>query len=149
MRFTARSTKPKSGVVAPLQRLLDLWRTHNGPEGFDCLIIGKVFRWGQIRTQDALSVPQSPFDQETVLHGSRMSAMSSFRFNLTECHRFWLWRAPRRPAMLRLRHSAKSPFGGDPSSGTVHLALSSLPWPSCRYVQTPAVRNPNSKARTG
>jgi hypothetical protein len=54
------------------------WRTHNGPEGFDCLIIGQVFRWGQIRTQDALSVPQSPFDREIVLHGSRMSATSSF-----------------------------------------------------------------------
>jgi hypothetical protein len=45
---------------------------HNGPEGLDCLIIGKIFRWGQIRTQDALSVPQSPFDQEIVLHGSRI-----------------------------------------------------------------------------
>jgi hypothetical protein len=44
---------------------------HNGPEGLDCLIIGKIFRWGQIRTQDALSVPQ-PFDQEIVLHGSRI-----------------------------------------------------------------------------
>jgi hypothetical protein len=42
---------------------------------------------------DALSVPQSPFDQEIVLHGSRMSAMSSLRFNFTECHLFWLRRA--------------------------------------------------------
>jgi hypothetical protein len=40
--------------------------------------------WGQIRPQDALSVPQSPFDQEIVLHGSRTSAisMSSLRFIL-------------------------------------------------------------------
>ena len=60
--------KAKSGVVALHQHRSDLGRTHNGPEGLDCLIIGKVFRWGQIRTQDALSVTQSPFDQAFVLH---------------------------------------------------------------------------------
>ena len=35
----------------------------------DCLSIGKVARWGQIRPQDALSLPQSPFDYEIVMHG--------------------------------------------------------------------------------
>jgi hypothetical protein len=35
------------------------------------LIIGKVFRWGQIRPQDALSVPQSSFNQAIVLHGGK------------------------------------------------------------------------------
>ena len=48
-----------------LQRLSDLWCTHNGAEGFDCFIIGKVSSWGQIRPQDTLSVPQSPFDHGT------------------------------------------------------------------------------------
>jgi hypothetical protein len=69
MRFTAWSTKQKSGVVTMLQRLSDLWCTHNGAERFDCLVIGKVSSWGQIRPQDALSVPQSPFDHGIVLHG--------------------------------------------------------------------------------
>ena len=59
----------KSGVVAPLQRLMHLWRAYEGSERFDCLSIGKVARWGQIRPQHALSLPQSPFDYEIVLHG--------------------------------------------------------------------------------
>ena len=46
MRFMARSTKLKSGVVSPLQHLSDLWRTHNGPERLDCLIIREVFGRG-------------------------------------------------------------------------------------------------------
>src|SRR6516162_424826 len=93
MRFTARSTKPKSGVVAPLQRLMYLWRAYEGPERFDCLSIGKVARRGQIRPQNALSLPQSPFDYEVVLHRSKTSAISvsSLRFYFTECHPFWLW----------------------------------------------------------
>ncbi|HKB23129.1 MAG TPA: hypothetical protein VKC99_10160 [Methyloceanibacter sp.] len=41
--------------------------------------IGKVARWGQICPQDALSVPQSPFDYEIVLHGSR----TALRFTLS------------------------------------------------------------------
>ena len=62
--------------MAPLQHLSDLGRTHNGPEGLDRLIVGKIFRWGQICTQDALSVPQSPFYQAIVLHGSKTSPIS-------------------------------------------------------------------------
>ena len=31
--------------------------TYEGPERFDRLSIGKVARWGQIRPQDALSLP--------------------------------------------------------------------------------------------
>jgi hypothetical protein len=63
---------------------MHLWRTYEGPERFDCLSIGKVARWGQIRPQDAVSLPQSPFDYEIVLHGSRTSAISvrSLRFTL-------------------------------------------------------------------
>ena len=93
MRFTARSTKPKSGVVAPLQRLMYLWRAYEGPERFDCLSIGTVARWGQIRPQNALSLPQSPFDYKVALHRSRTLAISvsSLRFYFTECHPFWLW----------------------------------------------------------
>src|SRR2546423_6400907 len=89
MRFTARSAKLKSGVVAPLQRLMHLWRAYEGPERFDCLSIGKVARWGQI-SQDALSLPQSPFDYEIVLHGSRTSAItvSSLRFTLPSAIHF-------------------------------------------------------------
>ena len=60
----ARLPQPQS-----LQRLMHLWRAYEGPERFDCLSIGKVARWGQIRPQHALSLPQSPFDYEIVLHG--------------------------------------------------------------------------------
>src|SRR6516165_5510720 len=90
MRFTARSTKPKSGVVAPLQRLMYLWRAYEGPERFDCLSIGKVARRGQIRPQNALSLPQSPFDYEVVLHRSKTSAISvsSLRFTLPSAIHF-------------------------------------------------------------
>jgi hypothetical protein len=52
------------------------WRTYEGPERFDCLSVGKVARWGQIRPQDALSLPQSSFDYEIVLHEARTSAIS-------------------------------------------------------------------------
>ena len=31
-------------------------RTHNGPERLNCFVIGKVFRWRQIRAQDPLSL---------------------------------------------------------------------------------------------
>jgi len=90
MQFTARRYEAKSGVVAPLQRLMHLWRAYEGPERFDCLSIGKVARWGQIRPQDALSLPQSPFDYEIVLHGSRTSAISvsSLRFTLPSAIHF-------------------------------------------------------------
>jgi hypothetical protein len=54
--------KAKGGVVAPFQHRSDLWRTHNGPEGLDGLVIGKVFRRRQIRAQDTLSFPQNSFD---------------------------------------------------------------------------------------
>ena len=51
-------------------------------------------RWEQIRTQDALSVPQSPFDQAIVLHGSRTSAISVSPCDyFTDYHVFWLRRA--------------------------------------------------------
>src|SRR6516165_2379383 len=60
MQFTARRYEAKSGVVAPLQRLMHLWRAYEGPERFDCLSIGKVARWGQIRPQDALSLHGNP-----------------------------------------------------------------------------------------
>jgi hypothetical protein len=54
------------------------------------LSIGKVARWGQICPQDALSLPQSPFDYEIVLHGSRTSAItvSSLRFTLPSAIHF-------------------------------------------------------------
>jgi hypothetical protein len=74
-------------IVAEMKTICDEFRrlmrehalTHNGPEGLDCLIIGKVFRWGQIRTHDALSVPQSPFDQAIVLHGSTSRRASPYQ----------------------------------------------------------------------
>src|SRR6516162_10497093 len=92
MQFTARTYEAKSGVVAPLHRLMHLWRAYEGPERFDCLSIGKVARWGQICPQDALSLPQSPFDYEIVLYGPRTSAISaSSLLYFTECHPFWLW----------------------------------------------------------
>src|SRR4029450_13174932 len=82
MRFTARSTKQRA-VSLPL---LALWRAYEGPERFDCLSIGKVARWGQICPQDALSLPQSPFDYEM----SRTSAItvSSLRFTLPSAIHF-------------------------------------------------------------
>src|SRR5262245_11457010 len=85
----------KSGVVAPLQRLMHLWRAYEGPERFDCLSIGKVARRGQIRPQNALSLPQSPFDYEVVLHRSKTSAISvsSLRFTLPSAIHFgYEWR---------------------------------------------------------
>src|SRR5262245_17805553 len=66
------------------------WRAYEGPERFDCLSIGKVARWGQIRPQNALSLPQSPFDYEVVLHRSKTSAISvrSLRFILPSAIHF-------------------------------------------------------------
>src|SRR5262245_19297692 len=69
---------------------MHLWRAYEGPERFDCLSIGKVARWGQIRPQNALSLPQSPFDYEVVLHRSKTSAISvsSLRFTLPSAIHF-------------------------------------------------------------
>jgi hypothetical protein len=78
--------------VTSLQYLPDLWRTHDGSQRLDCLIIGKVFRWRQIRTQDALSVPQSPFDQAIVLHEWRKHRESAgVVYNSTVYHVIRLW----------------------------------------------------------
>src|SRR5215831_3485276 len=69
---------------------MHLRRAYEGPERFDCLSIGKVARWGQIRPQNALSLPQSPFDYEVVLHRSKTSAISvsSLRFTLPSAIHF-------------------------------------------------------------
>src|SRR5262249_60630226 len=67
---------------------MHLWRAYEGPERFDCLSIGKVARWGQIRPQNALSLPQDPFNY--VLHRSKTSAISvsSLRFTLPSAIHF-------------------------------------------------------------
>jgi hypothetical protein len=79
--------------MTPLQHLPDLWRTHNGPQGLYCLIIGKVFRWRQIRTQGTQSVPQSPLDQAIVLHEWRKHrVLAVVVYNSTDYHVIWLWR---------------------------------------------------------
>ena|SRR6516165_12388507 len=83
---------------------MHLWRAYEGPERFDCLSIGKVARWGQIRPQNALSLPQSPFDYKVALHRSRTLAISvsSLRFYFTECHILAMeWRTARRPVRWR------------------------------------------------
>jgi hypothetical protein len=85
MRFYGTEHEAESGVVASLQHLLALWRAYEGAERFDCLSIGKVARWGQICPQDALSVPQSPFDYEIILH-----VENGIAIYFTECRLFWL-----------------------------------------------------------